>query len=166
MMALALHHLIRAFDLPTLRASYADALAGTHLRFELAGLPAFFLFFKREMQHTPCWYERTSAPPRQLQLPRTRLSSRRQNAQVPGLLGRNLRVDDARPAPLDPCIRLAHSPRTRCRLRSPAVIARPFQRTSREPSLKLKKKQVFFLISDKFVTDFCTVKYLIDSSLY
>jgi hypothetical protein len=76
MMALALHHLIRAFDLPTLRASYADALAGTHLRFELAGLPAFFLFFKREMQHTPCWYERTSAPPRQLQLPRTRLSRR------------------------------------------------------------------------------------------
>ena len=75
-MALALHHLIRAFDLPTLRASYADALAGTHLRFELAGLPAFFLFFKREMQHTPCWYERTSAPPRQLQLPRTRLSRR------------------------------------------------------------------------------------------
>ena len=29
---------------------------------------------------------------------------------MPGLLGRNLRVDDgARPAPLDPCIRLAHA---------------------------------------------------------
>ena len=70
----------------------------------------------REMQHTSCMYERTSDPPRQQpQLPRPvtglsrrveasscwsgaqiRVPGRHQNAQVPGLLGRNLGVDDGK----------------------------------------------------------------------